>query len=260
MTEPFIEDRRASISKALEPCGSVVIRHSYQGGRLISIFSRRDDAHVIRDVVSRQVDMRAADGNLEYVDDDNGYFYGSRLKDDMEALGYPWVLTFQPGYDCYAFTGIWTVCELRAKKTGETAGAIIPDDCSHSIKMALDYFEEIVHQLVDWAGFREFREDDLYHVHDTAGNVLTDHPRVVQVATGEYVSHPLCCKCGSHTGLCCHFRSYRDAVRWADDQKQKCEKHRPKVSEKRMEELEEEYSDVENEDGDCCSCPLEAGA
>jgi len=263
MAADFIAKRIASLTEFVKGHDGVIIDHDFQDGHLVSIFSKRKDDNVIKESL-KSIQFRINDDyqcgpDLEYADSDGGYFVGFRLKKDMETLGYNWVLTFRPEFDCINVPSIFTVPRYRAKETGEEIGSLFKMTSSSS-SVATALFENIAKDLISYARFIRYKESDLYHVIGSSGTVPTDHPRVCQVAQGMYVSHPLCKKCGKHTGSCRHYSEYEDAVKWADDKNTRCWGCISNSEKKRIEKMTEEDSDYEDYGDGCgCSCPISAG-
>ena len=264
MIPDFRQKRIASITKLVNGHDGVIIDHDFQDGHLVSIFSKRKDDSVIKESL-KSIEFTINDDcecgpDLEYSDPDGGYFVGFRLKDDMEILDYNWVLTFRPEYDCVEAPSICAVSKHRSEKTGEELGGLFRSS-SPSSSVATAIFENVAEDLVSYGKFLRCKESDLYNVISSSGTVPTDHPRVCQVAQRMYVSHPLCKKCGKHTGSCRHYHEYEEAVKWADDKNAKCWNCLSKSEKKKIEKMMEDDSVYEDDgdDGCGCSCPISAG-
>lgn len=261
MTNDFETKRLLSMGILLCGESGVIIDHDYQEGKLISIFSKRskEDSEAIIKICRKTTGDYSIRETLEYSDSDNSYFDGFRLKSDMETLGFDHLFTFRPGWDSMHIQEISAVSEYMAAKECEVAGKLYISN-TYSSEVAKAYFEEILKQLVDNAKFCRLEEKELYKVLDSAGNVPTDHPRVCQVAQGTFVSHPLCKKCGKHSGMCSQYQFYLDAVDWAERKDVRCFDCLPKKEKARIEKArDEECDELDCYDGCSCSCPLEGG-
>jgi hypothetical protein len=262
-TYGFVEERLQSMRILLNGTSDVIIDHDYQAGKLISIFSKRnkDDNELIVKICRKASGDYPIRESLDYNDSDNSCFDGFRLRYDMILLGFTHLYTFRPGWDCMDIPSIRIASEYTSKDVCDVVGALYINSsgASCSSEVAKAYFEEIMRQLIDNIGFKRFQERDLYKVIDSGGNVPTGHPRVCQVAQGTFVSHPTCKKCGSHSGRCCQFRSFKDAVIWANRKNITCWNCLSERTKARIEKKMEEGGDYEPDDYDgySCSCPLE---
>ena len=267
------DEKRINILKGhVGKTGNHVVIH--KGGEM-SIFSdlnedSRDKIYDLWDCL-----FRGEGFDLSHEETDSRTY---RLRKDMESLGHNWVMTTERS-DALMIT----LPKLRhprrkqIRKGREHSNEVYvtedfvfdvgdKDDYEHHILAGLRrYFlsnlEELgfnIHFEVD----HPVRDCGIYiegrHI-DTEGNIRMPHPRVVIASSGYYISHPLCCRCGEHSGECLAYPDYDKAVRWADFDSYI---HCGCMTEEEMERHEEKMMECEGLDEDddtgySVSCPLD---
>lgn len=200
-----------------------------------------------------------------------------RLRKDMESLGHNWVMTTMRS-DALMIT----LPELRHPRRKQirkgrehsnevyvTEGFIFNDrnmDYTYHILTGLEqHFLRNLKELgfnIHFEVDHPVRDHGIYiqgrHI-DTEGNIRMPHSRVIIASSGYYVSHPLCCRCGEHSGECLAFFDYDKAVQWADFDSyihHGCMTEEEKdIYEDKM--MEYEGLDEDDDTGYSVSCPLE---
>lgn len=199
MIDTNVELRRAMISSALNQhpdAYGFVFYHNYQGGPVITIASRSPkECGTLHggmcDALQCKVDMV-----LDH-DGEGFYFSGSRLNDDLEAIGLYVVGSFPFSHSGKIQSLIDIPQFIRDRRTEELR---VSTGLSNVISTAI--FENIVSKLKN-SGYVDIWEDDLYlELLLANGAVRSSEHGVCQVATGEYVAQTVCTDCGNKTGVC----------------------------------------------------------
>ncbi len=183
----------------------------------------------------------------------------ARLVADMQHLGHDWCGTIQNRLlDSMRVSTLGTPSKKSIRKGRAQPNTLKADTryenqgyAKATVTMFLSSLEEV--------GFVQLNEIDIYEGNvDDRGLVRTPHSRVVITPNGLFVSHPLCSRCGAHSGACMAFYDYEKAVEWAETAKNhevvcaKC------ITEEEMEEFNEFGSDGwgDPEYGMVTECPL----
>ncbi len=104
-------------------------------------------------------------------------------------------------------------------------------------------------------GFVELAEQVIYDGHvDSRGIIKTPHKRVVITSDAQFVSHPMCSRCGKHTDACMAFIDYEKAVEWAEYDKASCDDC---LTDDEIDSYDEDYDGFDDpETGMAVECPM----
>ncbi len=251
----FMKVRRNQLKENLGGAENVIISHRYPGGDVKSLFMK-DPPEVLLELFEKMVRFRDW---LYYVDDSEGWsveFTGCRLAEDMESLGYKTLIVYP-----------MTRSELLASYKPHLSANInigSPDGKNNDEWISYfsdDFFMKLLGEIQWVYKCRELKEDYLYPALYEDGIVKTDHPRVCQTATSDFVAHPRSVKINASENyialygmpdeksiqVCHRFDDYEEAVEFAEEEYERTY----------LTEDDEEYDEYTSDfDLDFCGCPL----
>jgi len=260
-----VELRRSMISSALNrhpDAYGFVFYHNYQDGPVITIASRSPRECCIIHGGVHDALQRTEDMVLDH-DGEGFYFSGSRLNDDLEAIGLYVVGSFPFSHSGKIQSLIDIPQFIRDRRTEELR---VSTGLSNVISTAI--FENIVSKLKN-SGYVDIWEDDLYlELLLANGAVRSSEHGVCQVATGEYVAQTVCTDCGNKTGVCRASKNFDGILELRNsDLCEKCARkyltchsctYYYSCDRKKVPADCEEFAivDFDYEDDTLCSCPL----
>lgn len=201
MIDTNVELRRAMISSALNrhpDAYGFVINHNYQDGPVITIASRSPrECGTLHGGMCDALRCKV-DTVMEH-DGEGFYFSGSRLKDDLKAIGLyvAGVIPIDENGEVRIYVDYMeSPYFIRGKGTKLMVNKFPNSSVSTEI------FRGILSSLIN-VDYVNISEKDLYPELLLAnGAVRSSEHGVCQVATGEYVTQTVCTDCGNKTGVC----------------------------------------------------------
>ena len=282
-----VEERRDRIRKAVGDSDQLILIHAYQYGNVYTIATKKEDCDFIAAYIKRVFrathcgDLSSNENTLTYDGGEEGYFSGHRLMDDLIAIN--------AGWKCIDILPALPLGNAHSHEAGMYV--IFPRlyfDYKDCLCVYEDYCAEIAHAIIGQIienlkeiGFVTIREDSIYRTRKN-GIVETNEPSIIQMPTGEFVTHSTCRSCGL-TAFCMKFDNMEEAIGYRDDKDSVCSdccieefiaSRLCKYCEKRYDcphdkmesntgkckkfEYDEFWYDGDDEwDDDLCACPLE---
>jgi hypothetical protein len=183
----------------------------------------------------------------------------ARLVGDMQHLGHDWCGTIQNELlDSMRVSTLGTPSKKSIRKGRAQPNTLKADTRYENKGYAKATMEMFLSSLED-VGFIQLNEIDIYEgIVDARGLVRTPHVRVVITPNVLFVSHPLCSRCGAHSGACLAFYDYENAVDWADNTGIVCPKCQTPEEMERARILQDELGDEwdDPEYGMATECPM----